>query len=213
MADVEPTKAMTRADPWLEWWLPAVEDCVDRLGSRQVLEIGCGTGDDTLVLVQAGLEVTAFDLSAKAVEACRERVTGARISQQDVREPWPTKGTKVAVVVASLSLHYFPWRQTVELFERIREQLMPGGLLLCRLNSTGDVNFGAKGHPAIDAATERSFFLVDGQPKRFFDAHDLGDLVRESGPGWVPRSQAQLTTTKYGAPKAMWELILEVDRP
>lgn len=196
-------------DLWLERWLPTITDRVERLGCRQVLEIGCGSGDDTAVLVDAALEVTAFDLSAAAVEACRLRVPQARVTVLDVREHWPTEGTPIAVVVASLSLHYFPWRETVALFRRVREQLMPGGLLLCRLNSTDDVNFGAAGHPKVNSASERAYFLVDGSPKRFFSERDLDDLLQDSGPGWRELARSHEVTMKYGPAKAVWEVVLE----
>ena len=205
---LQQSPATPQPDRWLDRWLPSIGECIERVGSRQALEIGCGSGDDTVALVGAGLEVTAFDLSAKAAEACRARVPHAKVTQLDVRDRWPTENARIAVVVASLSLHYFPWSETVRLFRRVREQLLPGGLLLCRLNSTEDVNFGAKGHPALGDA-ERSYFLVAGSPKRFFAAQDLDDLIRDSGPGWVIKALSHETTAKYGTTKAFWEAALE----
>ncbi|MBZ8143420.1 SAM-dependent methyltransferase, partial [Rubrivivax gelatinosus] len=161
-------------DPWLAPWLPQLKDSA---GNRPVLEIGCGTGADTATLAEAGLAVVAFDLSAASAAATRLRVPGAEVHHQDVRAPFPLGTGEAGAVIASLSLHYFPWAETLDLVRRIRETLQPGGLFLCRLNSVEDKHFGATGHPAI----EPNYYLVDGQPKRFFDERCTADLFAS---GW-----------------------------
>ena len=187
------------SDPWLGRWLPQV---LERASGDPVLEIGCGYGDDTAVLARAGLSVVAFDLSPACVAAARARVSSAAIDCRDVRDPFPDTVRDVGVVIASLSLHYFPWTETEALVERIRAVLRPGGLLLCRLNSTEDGNFGANGHPEI----EPGYFLVDGQPKRFFDRDAVCTLFAD---GWKQLSLEHVVTRKYIRAKALWEIVLE----
>ncbi|MBS0344412.1 MAG: class I SAM-dependent methyltransferase, partial [Proteobacteria bacterium] len=86
--------------------------------------------------------------------------------------------------------------------ERIRNVLRPGGVLLCRLNSTQDSNFGAGAGDLI----EENYYLVDGQPKRFFDEESVSRLFRD---GWRPISQEHMTTRKYFRRKALWEVVVE----
>ncbi len=184
-------------DPWLQRWLPLLRACS---GTAPVLEIGCGTGEDTAVLASAGLAVTAFDIAATSVAATRLRVPGAVVECRDVRDPFPIASGSAGAVVASLSLHYFPWAQTAALFDKVRHTLRPGGVFLCRLNSTADTHFGATGHPAI----EPHFHLVDGQPKRFFDAASVDRLFAQ---GWTVLSRQHRTTLKYVKEKALWEIV------
>jgi SAM-dependent methyltransferase len=187
------------SDPWLARWLPLA---TERAGSAPVLEIGCGHGDDTKTLVQAGLDVTAFDLSRASVAVARLRAPKARILCRDIREPLPLGAGEAGVVVASLSLHYFGWDETLEIVRRIRTVLRPGGVLLCRLNSTEDGHFGASGHPQI----EHNYFMVDGAPKRFFDKLAVDDLFAR---GWRRMALEHKITRKYVKPKALWEVVLE----
>jgi SAM-dependent methyltransferase len=189
------------SDPWLQRWLALA---VTHAGDGPVLEIGCGHGDDTAVLAGAGLKVKAFDLSRTAVAVAKLRAPSATIECRDVRDPFPVAPGQAGLVVASLSLHYFGWQETVAIVQRIHEVLHPGGLLLCRLNSTEDHHFGASGHPPI----EPNFFLVDGEPKRFFDEADVNKLFAT---GWRRQSLAHVVTRKYLRPKALWEVALVRD--
>ncbi len=184
-------------DPWLDRWRPAVRERAD---GAPVLELGCGEGRDTRTLVEAGLSVVALDLSPEAVARAREAVPGAGFHVQDLREPFPL--ASAGVVLASLSLHYFDWAETLALAARIRAVLPPGGLLLCRLNSTRDHHFGASGHPRI----AEKYYLVVGVPKRFFDRPAVEALFRE---GWRALSTEEQVVERYSRPKVVWEVILE----
>jgi SAM-dependent methyltransferase len=148
-------------DPWLDPLLPEIRSHV---GGRPVLELGCGDGADTAVLAGTGCRVIAVDKSESALAEARVRAPSAEFYCQDLRAPFPVGSGGASIVVASLSLHYFSWQDTVELVERVRDVLVPGGLLLCRLNSTNDRNYGSIGHPEI----ERNYYLVAGRAKRFF---------------------------------------------
>lgn len=183
-------------DPWLTRWLPVLKEAA---GTRPVLEIGCGMGADTSTLVAAGLRVVAFDISPVSVAATRLRVPAAKVVCQDARSPFPVEPGQAGAVVASLSLHYFAWAETLELVQRIMSTLPHGGIFLCRLNSTEDTNFGAAGHPAI----EENYYLVDGQPKRFFDERAVSELFAR---GWKLLSKEHQTTNKYVQTKALWEV-------
>lgn len=184
------------SDPWIGRWLPLVKE---RAGREPILELGCGAGEDTATLVDAGLRVVAIDLSSDSIEIARKR-TAAEFHCRDLREPFPV--ATAGVIVASLSLHYFPWGETLALAERIRSTLQPGGLLLCRLNSTNDHHFGASGHPRL----AENYYNVDGHPKRFFDRRAVDDLFAN---GWHLRSVQEFVIHRYAEPKAVWEVIAE----
>lgn len=190
---------MSGADPWLEPWLPWLRA---HAGEAPVFEIGCGSGHDTHTLCDAGLAVVAIEQDAAALARAAERAPAARFLQQDLRDAWPVADGTVGVVLASLSLHYFDAATTAALFQRLHRVLRPGGALLCRLNSSRDDHYGARGHPLI----EPGYFLVDGQPKRFFDEAAVRALMSD---GWRIERLRERETTKYGPPKVLWELAAE----
>ena len=189
---------LSRQDLWLQRWLPLL---AERVTGPCILELGCGSGQDSELLAAAGHRVVGVDLSERAIAGARARAPSAVFHCQDLREPFPVEAGCAGAVVASLSLHYFPWPETLALARRIRETLRPGGVLLCRLNSTNDHNFGASGHPEI----EPRYYRVDGEPKRFFDRADVERMFTE---GWKMLSLEEMTIHRYEHPKVAWEAVL-----
>lgn len=186
------------SDRWLDRWLPLIHE---RAGTASVLELGCGRGDDTEVLVGAGYRVIAIDLSSGAIADAKARVRGAEYHCQDIRDTWPLHATQLGVVIASLSLHYFAWDETCVLVKRIGHALRPGGVLLCRLNSTNDHNHGASGHPRI----AENYYSVNGRNKRFFNAENVSALFS----GWHTLGASEMVIHRYADAKTVWEVVLE----
>ncbi|MDQ8016214.1 MAG: class I SAM-dependent methyltransferase [Bordetella sp.] len=61
-------------DDWLPRWLPPLKASVADAAGAPVLELGCGPGRDTAVLVGAGLSVVALELCATRLDEARQRV-------------------------------------------------------------------------------------------------------------------------------------------
>lgn len=189
---------MTDTDPWLQRWLPLI---AERAADQPILELGCGGGRDSATLVAAGHAVVGIDLSPETVARACTRVPAGQFHVQDVRAPFPV-GAGLGVILASLSLHYFDWSDTIALVRRIRDHLRPGGVLFCRLNSTADIHHGASGHPRLDD----NFYRVDGLSKRFFDRPAVDALFID---GWRIHSLEELMVDRYKQPKALWEVVAE----
>ena len=60
----------------------------------------------------------------------------------------------------------------------------------------------ASGHPEI----EPDYYLVDGEPKRFFDRVAVERLFAG---GWRRISREEMLIERYDHPKAAWEVVLE----
>ena len=186
-------------DLWLERWLPLI---VEQAGEGELLEIGCGWGWDTAIFVEAGLKVFAIDKS-DLISKTQESVRGASFQQTDVRDFFPTQSKDhYPVIIASLSLHYFEWEETVRLIGDVWDALQPEGLLFFRVNSTKDVENGAQGFPEIDY----HFYAVEDRTKRFFDEDDLARLFGDS---WERLSQCEMNIDRFNKPKVAWEVVLK----
>lgn len=188
--------AAPTTDPWLDRWLPEFTAQTDQ---PAVLELGCGPGWDTRTLFEAGLrDITALDIQERSRQACE--LLGATFHQHDLRQPLPFADGQFDALLASLCLHYFPWRETQAAFNEVRRVLRPDGLFLGRVNSVNDVNYGAVGFPEL----ERHFYQYGERTKRFCDQTDIQAIFRS---GWQVLSQQELTIHRYGKPKVVWEVV------
>jgi SAM-dependent methyltransferase len=186
----------------MQRWLPGMRDAAQ---GAPLLELGCDTGGDTAWLLEQGFEVLGTDIARQSLLRCAQAAPGARLLQHDLRQPFPFRDGSFGVAVASLCLHYFDWRTTVAVVAEVHRVLRPGGLLLCRLNSTNDVQHGAMQGVEV----EPHYFRQDAHYagfKRFFDAHDLDRLFTREA--WVELSRAELAVARYAQPKVAWELVL-----
>jgi ubiquinone/menaquinone biosynthesis C-methylase UbiE len=106
-----------------------------KLASREVVEIGCGTGRNTQWLVEQGASVFALDFSEGMLQQARARVqsSGARFVQHDIRSAWPVESDSADVIIAMLVLEHIDELATI--FAEAARALRKGGeLFLCELH-------------------------------------------------------------------------------
>jgi ubiquinone/menaquinone biosynthesis C-methylase UbiE len=106
-----------------------------RLDGRDVLELGCGTGKNTVFLAESARVVVAMDFSDGMLAAARRRVRSPKVRfvQHDVRESWPLADGSVDVVVGNLVLEHV--RDLTPIYGEAARILRPDGqLFLCELH-------------------------------------------------------------------------------
>ena len=95
---------------------------VGELEGRDVLEIGCGLGDDTLRYARRGARVTSIDISEVAVEGVRQKLDSAGLPA-DVRVmdafAVAELGMRFDLIVGRYILHHLePFAALAEIFSR-----------------------------------------------------------------------------------------------
>ncbi len=122
-----------------------------------------------------------------------------------IEQPLPFPDRSFQIVIASLCLHYFAWNKTVDIVREIHRCLPPGGLLLCRVNSTKDIDQQMHEHLAI----ESNFYRVKGkcsEKKRYFDRAALTDLFSAA---WEFVAIEEMGIDRYDRRKMVWEIVLK----
>ena len=104
-----------------------------------VLDLGCGTGNMTEVLAEAGYDMIGVDLSEEMLELAQEKKyeSGHYILylQQDMRE-FELYGTVRAVVSVCDSMNYITEEEDLrQVFALVNNYLDPGGIFLFDLNT------------------------------------------------------------------------------
>ena len=172
---------------WLVKW-------ASYLRGKKVLELGCGQGIDTLLISSWAESLVTCDFNPHRSE--EDNVAAIKM---DHSKTLPFISGEFDVVVASLCLHYFYWDNTERIIKDILRVLAKDGVLICRLNSNQDFNYGAVGYPEI----EPGLYDVDGTSKRFFS---LNDALRLFGGRWEIIELEHKTIDRYELPKSIWDL-------
>ena len=178
------------------WLDPGIDTIRDQTQGQALLELGCGRGADTGVLVSRGFNVVALDLNAEALNDCLVN-PGCTPVRADVSATLPFADNSFRFLLASLSLHYFNWEETLAIASEIQRVLASGGMLLMRVNSTEDVNFGAGSGEALESDY---FRRVNGQEKRFFKAAHVRAMLQNL----TLLDIAHETIDRYGKDKNVW---------
>ena len=161
-----------KIDDWLEDFDDIIEKC-----TTPVLDLGCGTGNDTLYLTRKNKKVIACDRSVNAIEAIKTNIPDVyETNCFDMLEGLPYADESFELVIADLCLHYFREKDTIKIIDEIRRVLKDGGHLIFRVNSIHDVNHGAGKGIEIEP---HLFETSDGRLKRFFDDEDAKSFFKD----------------------------------
>jgi SAM-dependent methyltransferase len=168
----------------LDWggrWTAPFIPLLKGAGARDVLELGCGTGNDAARLAREGFHVLATDLSAEAVASARQKY-GDLLDVQvvDITAGLPFAEASLDAVMANVALHMFTDAVTRTVFADIQRVLRPGGLFLFHVNAHDDRPLRERRRPVL-RELEPDYVLEEaGQTVRFFSRTYLDDLLT----GW-----------------------------
>ena len=183
-------------DNWLDDYKEVLDNC-----KTEVLDLGCGAGNDTLYLTERGFKVIACDYSEVALNHLKEQLKDVKTMQLDISQPLPFKENTFDLIIADLSLHYFDKKTTIEIMKEIRRILKPNGHLLARVNSIADKNFGAGNGQKI----EDNYYYVEGYNKRFFSIEDAKKFFSYIGKTKIKEADM----LRYREPKKVIEVDVE----
>jgi malonyl-CoA O-methyltransferase len=103
---------------------------IETLANQQfdsILELGCGTGKNTALLVQVGAKVQALDFSEGMIAKAREKVKtdNVRFSVANLTQTWPCEDRAYDLLVCNLVLEHI--EDLSFIFSEARRVLVPGG--------------------------------------------------------------------------------------
>jgi SAM-dependent methyltransferase len=142
---------------------------LDRLRAVEassLLEVGAGTGQDSVYFRDAGLDVVAVDLSPEMVRRCAEK--GIKALVRDVKRLDLPPNSFDAVWAMNCLVHV-PNADLPQVLREIRSVLRPGGLFFVG-------TWGGRPAEGIPAADER-FFSFRGDRQVFAAVHEMFEVI------------------------------------
>ncbi|MBL8643210.1 MAG: class I SAM-dependent methyltransferase [Rhodospirillaceae bacterium] len=139
------------------------------LKDGHIIEMGCGTGLNTIWLAQQARQLTALDFSEGMLAQAKAKTTATHVTFKpcDITHPWPVDVATADVVVGNLVLEHI--KNLSPVFAHASRALKPGGqMFVCEL------------HPAQQRLGKKAVFTDAASGKDVdFPAflHDVSDYV------------------------------------
>src|SRR2546423_842133 len=94
---------------------------------KSILEIGCGTGKNTLLFAQIGERITALDFSEEMIAQARDKSSAHNVEfiVADITQRWPVDDTSIDLVSCNLVLEHI--KDLTFVFSEAARVLIPGG--------------------------------------------------------------------------------------
>ena len=165
------------------------------LEGRDVLELGCGTGKNTIFLAERARRVVAMDFSAGMIARAHTRIVTPNVEfrHHDVREVWPVPAASVDVVVGNLILEHVH-DLAVIFFETARVLRPNGQAFFCELHPHRqllgsqaqfvDPRTGERVCVAAHVHTVSEY--VNGGIEAGLQLRSLGEWIEEEAPAEAP---------------------------
>ena len=129
--------------PVYDLWLDEYKNILQENKDNEILDLGCGIGADTLYLLERGYNVLSCDFSVEALKSIENNIPNSKTLYLDMMKKFPIADKKYSLIIADLSLHYFNNETTIHIMKEIKIIFKDGGVLLARVASVNDFNFGA----------------------------------------------------------------------
>ena len=182
-------------DPWIEEY-----ESVFMNHSGKLLDLGCGVGQYSAYFKSQGFDVTAGDISERALTYLNGKDPNIKTVRLDMTEPLPFENDSFDVVFANLSIHFFSAEDTENLISEVKRILKSGGLFIGSCNSSKAYKYIENSSTVI----EPGFYLEDGgRSVRLFDKaqfdlffSDMETILLE-----------EVETVRFNKSKNMWKFI------
>lgn len=134
-----------------------------------LIDIGCGQGQDSRFFSKQGYQVTGIDFSEEGINFANKKSAGMDIDFRilDIAKPLPFEDSSFDIVYSHLALHYFDNATTELIFNELKRILNPGGILAILVNSIHDPQFNT------GEKVEEDYFVIGGMLKRYFRKEKL----------------------------------------
>lgn len=153
-------------DDWLDEFDTIIDNC-----KTPILDLGCGSGNDTLYLINKGKQVISCDQSQNAINNIIKNFPEVYDTKCfNMLDGMPFADNSFELIIADLCLHYFREEDTFKVLKEIQRVLKDNGYLIFRVNSMNDINHGAGKGKEIES---HLYITDDNRLKRFFDEKDI----------------------------------------
>jgi SAM-dependent methyltransferase len=155
------------------------KDIIEKNFIKNMLELGCGQGRDSVFFAKLGCNIVAIDISENAIKFVErikydENLKNLQLVISDIQKPLNFQNLKFDMVYSNLSLQFFDLSKLSNIFSNISDVISPGSFFLFSTKKAGDkyYNFGNK--------ISDNAFEYKGITRFFFTKSELETLLEKN---------------------------------
>lgn len=143
---------ISKPSAWVARWVPEIET------RGKILDVACGSGRHTQLMLDQGFRVVAVDLDVSAMTVHKSRRDLELIQADLETRPWPFAASSFDGVVVANYLHR-------PIFPCLIASLKPGGVLIYETFAVGNAEFGPPSNPDFLLQPGELLKIVDGKAR------------------------------------------------
>ena len=182
-------------------WLDNYYDNIIK-DSLNILDLGCGYGNNIKYLLEKGKTAAACDYSDSAIKIINDNFPNIETKTFDMSEGLKYEDNTFDLIISELSLHYFSEEVTLKVIKELKRILNKNGKLILKVNSVKEFENGHNKGKEI----EENFYELNNMKKRFFNEEEIKKFFKE----WNVVNMLETEMIKYYKPKVALECLIEV---
>ena len=155
------------------------KEIIEKNSLKNILEVGCGQGRDSIYFAKLGYDVVAFDLSKNAIKFVEkvkkeENLKNLQLFVHDAQKIFNFQNLKFDLVYSNLALQFFNKSQLEKIFSNISDKMGQNSFFLFSTKKSGDkyFDFGTK--------ISNNAFEYKGITRFFFNKDELEKLLKQN---------------------------------
>lgn len=163
------------------WNKPSIDVDLKRylklLNGNNVLDLGIGEGQNSIILAESGYNVTGVDVSGKALDVCKSNFPDINIVKDDIRN-FNIEPNYFDLIMSRYVLHFLHKNDATSIINSIKKNLKQNGLVYIVVFSTNDPGMRKKYHdPNFEIMGNNVFHnLSDDTYKSYFSKDEVLEL-------------------------------------
>ncbi len=165
-------------------------DIIDNLDKgKELLELGCGNGRDSIFFKHNGLQVTAIDQAENVIEQLNKNFPAINFTVDDFVNSDIMKNKKFDYIYSRFTMHSITAMEQDTVLKQVFHALREGGFFFIEVRSTKDNIFG------LGQCVGPNEYIYDDHYRRFIDKREIDKyltnlgfklIISEEGTGFAP---------------------------
>jgi len=183
-------KGVVKYDNWLNnsFMDDIITNCND-----EIIDLGCGQGNNTLYLIEKNKNVISCDISNEALKIVKNNIKNSNVVKLNMLDGLPFVDNFTSLIISDLSLQYFSFEDTKKIIKDLKRVIKPCGHLILRLSSTNDINYGAMQGVKL----EENYYFVEKRKKRYYDLKSIETFFEDWNIVYVKEEKSKLERYDY----------------